>query len=197
MFDCDFDLELGIGAALKGLSIPRSDLDDVRQAAAEAMVKEIPRLNREMPPPTQGQWLIRAGRWAAQDCLRNLRRAQRLTFFSAQGWRESSPEHEGVETLFSGVPASIADESEPPPSDRFERFERESALGAALATLSERTRTIIRRSFGFDETGEATMDAIGAEQGTSGQNIRAIRARALARLRESEFAPTLRLFLEA
>lgn len=73
------------------------------------------------------------------------------------------------------------------------RLERETEDGIAL--LSAREQNILRWRFGMSGEKEHTLEEIGAKLGLSRERVRQLEARALAKLRASEYGERLRSFV--
>jgi RNA polymerase primary sigma factor len=73
------------------------------------------------------------------------------------------------------------------------RLERETEDGIAL--LSSREQNILRWRFGMSGEKEHTLEEIGAKLGLSRERVRQLEARALAKLRASEYGERLRSFV--
>ncbi len=76
----------------------------------------------------------------------------------------------------------VADDGEAPDRE-LEREALRTAVEASLTCLPEREARVLRRYFGMDGSGPATLDQIGRELGVSRERVRQIKDRALARLR--------------
>ncbi len=67
----------------------------------------------------------------------------------------------------------------------------------ALSLLDDRERLVLKLRFGIEARSDHTLEEIGGHLSVTRERVRQIEAKALAKLRRSEFAPTLRASVEA
>jgi RNA polymerase primary sigma factor len=67
----------------------------------------------------------------------------------------------------------------------------------ALSLLDDRERLVLRLRFGIEARSDHTLEEIGGRLSVTRERVRQIEAKALAKLRRSEFAPVLRASVEA
>ena len=72
----------------------------------------------------------------------------------------------------------------------------DDAVSKALAHLSERDQDIVRLRFGLDDGKVWTRDEVGKKYGLTGERIRQIEEKALAKLRRLDAAHVLGDYLE-
>ncbi len=87
------------------------------------------------------------------------------------------------------------EDDDPSPFDALAKEELDQTVHAALESLPEREREIVRTRFGFDAAGEAeTLSDVGERFGVSRERIRQLQVGALRRVRSGEDGAALESF---
>lgn len=90
----------------------------------------------------------------------------------------------------------LPDEQRPGPAEEVDETELRASVDAALESLKEREREILRMYYGLDGGEPMTLEEIGRVLGVTRERVRQIKERALSRLRHVERARPLESFLE-
>ena len=189
LFGCDFDMDLGVKAAVKGLRHDRVEHEDLKQAAAEGILRAVPKLRADYDPKAQRIFLIRAGWQAAWDLIADARQAAKRS-----GRLGVLRLHEDAVAAENEV---VIPDSAPLAAERFDHVEREVTLRRAITSLDGLSQLVLQCSYGLNNTPAESTDAIGKALGYTGQWARKKRASALEALRVSRYGADLALFLDA
>jgi RNA polymerase primary sigma factor len=84
----------------------------------------------------------------------------------------------------------------PSPLDQATDTIRRERTALLLATLTPREASVLRMRFGFDDTGEHTLEEVGQQFDVTRERIRQIEGKALERLRLRRRAERLRSFID-
>lgn len=90
----------------------------------------------------------------------------------------------------------LPDEQRPGPAEEVDERELRASVDAALESLKERERQILRMYYGLEGGEPMTLEEIGKVLGVTRERVRQIKERALSRLRHVERARWLESFLQ-
>ena len=89
----------------------------------------------------------------------------------------------------------VADQNPVSPVNELDHSRLEMASDDSIGELCERERNILRWRFGLKGEREHTLEEIGGKLGLSRERVRQLEARALSKLRNSEFSERLEAFV--